>query len=97
MSKSSEANPIRLALNVEDKALADQLAALLENVPDLRLVDANEFPVRAAWLGTATARHHGGNARRLEAVRIRLRSSAGCDVGQSCAIGRQRSARCSRR
>jgi DNA-binding CsgD family transcriptional regulator len=44
LSKSSEANPIRLALNVEDKALADRLAALLANIPDLRLVGANESP-----------------------------------------------------
>ena len=41
MSKSAEAGPIRLALNIEDKALADQLAALLANVPGLRLVRGN--------------------------------------------------------
>ena len=42
MSNSAEAGPIRLALNVEDKALADRLAALLANVPGLRLVRGNE-------------------------------------------------------
>jgi DNA-binding CsgD family transcriptional regulator len=42
LSKSAEAGPIRLALNVEDKALADRLAALLANVPGLRLVRGNE-------------------------------------------------------
>ena len=42
MNKSAEAGPIRLALNIEDKALADQLAALLANVPGLRLVRRNE-------------------------------------------------------
>ncbi len=42
MSKSAEANPIRLALNIEDEALADRLGALLANVPGLRLVDASE-------------------------------------------------------
>ena len=42
MSKSAEAGPIRLALNVEDKALADRLAALLANVPGLRLIRGNE-------------------------------------------------------
>jgi DNA-binding CsgD family transcriptional regulator len=31
-----------LALNIEDKALADRLAALLANVPGLRLVRGNE-------------------------------------------------------
>ena len=42
MSKSAEAGPIRLALKIEDKALADRLAALLANVPGLRLVRGNE-------------------------------------------------------
>jgi DNA-binding CsgD family transcriptional regulator len=42
LSKSSEASPIRLALDIEDKAVADRLAALLANVPGLRLVPANE-------------------------------------------------------
>jgi DNA-binding CsgD family transcriptional regulator len=31
-----------MALNIEDKALADRLAALLANVPGLRLVRVNE-------------------------------------------------------
>ena len=35
--------------------------------------------------------------RRLEAGLIRPRSSAGCNVGQTCAIARQPSAPCSRR
>ena len=42
MSKITEAAPIRLALNVEDRALADRLANLLANVPGLRLVGASE-------------------------------------------------------
>ena len=42
MSKSTEAAPIRLALNIEDRVLADRLANLLANVPGLRLVGANE-------------------------------------------------------
>jgi hypothetical protein len=42
LSKSSEAGPIRLALNIEDRALADRLAVLLSNVPDLRLVGVGE-------------------------------------------------------
>lgn len=42
MSKSAEAVPIRLALNIEDRALADRLAALLADVPGLRLVRGNE-------------------------------------------------------
>ncbi len=42
MSESAEAVPIRLALNIEDEALADRLGALLANVPGLRLVGASE-------------------------------------------------------
>jgi DNA-binding CsgD family transcriptional regulator len=42
LSKSAEAGPIRLALNIEDRALADRVAALLANVPGLRLVRGNE-------------------------------------------------------
>ena len=42
MSKSAEARAIRLALNIEDRALADRVAALLANVPGLRLVRGNE-------------------------------------------------------
>jgi len=42
LSKSAEAGPIRLALNIEDRALADRLAALLANVPGLRLVRGDE-------------------------------------------------------
>jgi DNA-binding CsgD family transcriptional regulator len=42
LSKSAEADPIRLALNIENKALADRVAALLANVPGLRLVSASE-------------------------------------------------------
>jgi DNA-binding CsgD family transcriptional regulator len=35
-------DPIRLAFNLEDAALADRLAALLAGVPGLRLVGGNE-------------------------------------------------------
>jgi DNA-binding CsgD family transcriptional regulator len=43
LSKSAEeAAPIRLALKIDDEALADRLAALLANVPDLRLVEGSE-------------------------------------------------------
>ena len=42
MNKSAKAGPIRLALNIEDRVLADRLAALLTNVPGLQLVGASE-------------------------------------------------------
>ena len=42
MNKIAEAGPIRLALSIEDKVLADRLAALLANVPGLQLVSTGE-------------------------------------------------------
>jgi DNA-binding CsgD family transcriptional regulator len=42
LNKIAEAGPIRLALNIEDKVLADRLAALLAHVPGLQLVSAGE-------------------------------------------------------
>jgi DNA-binding CsgD family transcriptional regulator len=42
LNKIAEAGPIRLALNIEDKVLADRLAVLLANVAGLQLVDASE-------------------------------------------------------
>jgi DNA-binding CsgD family transcriptional regulator len=42
LSKSAEARAIRLALNIEDRALADRVAALLANVSGFRLVRGNE-------------------------------------------------------
>ena len=42
MNKIAKAGPIRVALNIEDKVLADRLAALLAHVPGLQLVSAGE-------------------------------------------------------
>ena len=42
MSKNREAGPIRLTLNIEDRALADRFVALLTSVPGLQLVGAGE-------------------------------------------------------
>jgi DNA-binding CsgD family transcriptional regulator len=42
LNKSAEVGLIRLALNIEDRVLADRLVALLENVPGLQLVAAGE-------------------------------------------------------
>jgi DNA-binding CsgD family transcriptional regulator len=42
LNKGAEAGPIRLALNIEDKVLADRLAALLAHVPGLQLVTVGE-------------------------------------------------------
>ena len=42
MSKSVKADPIRLAIRIEDRTLAGRLAALLAKVPGLQLVPASE-------------------------------------------------------
>ena len=42
MNQDAAPGPIRLALVIEDPALADRLAALLAGVPGLRLVGATE-------------------------------------------------------
>jgi DNA-binding CsgD family transcriptional regulator len=42
LNKSAEVSLIRLALNIEDRVLADRLVALLANVPGLQLVAAGE-------------------------------------------------------
>jgi DNA-binding CsgD family transcriptional regulator len=42
LSEDTAPGPIRLALVIEDPALADRLAALLAGVPGLRLVGATE-------------------------------------------------------
>jgi DNA-binding CsgD family transcriptional regulator len=42
LSEDTAPGPIRLALLIEDPALADRLAALLAGVPGLRLVGATE-------------------------------------------------------
>jgi len=42
LSDRAASEPIRLALRIEDAALADRLAALLATVPGLRLVGADE-------------------------------------------------------
>jgi DNA-binding CsgD family transcriptional regulator len=55
LSKSAEAGPIRLALNIEDRAFADRLAALLAKVPGLRLVRGNESADVALVLATVVS------------------------------------------
>ena len=42
MSDEDAAQPIRLALDIADGALADRLAAVLAGVPGLRLVAAGD-------------------------------------------------------
>jgi DNA-binding CsgD family transcriptional regulator len=44
LSEDAAPSPIRLALVVDDPALADRLAAMLVSVPGLRLVGPSEAP-----------------------------------------------------
>jgi DNA-binding CsgD family transcriptional regulator len=55
LSKSAEPGPIRLALNIEDRELADRLTALLANVPGLQLVEASESAEVALVLSTVSS------------------------------------------
>ena len=55
MSGGAAHDPIRLALDIADAALADRLAALLAGVPGLRLVGAGETADAAVVLATAAA------------------------------------------
>jgi DNA-binding CsgD family transcriptional regulator len=50
LSEHAASGPLRLALDVADPALADQLAALLAGVPGLRLVAAGEMADAAVVL-----------------------------------------------
>jgi hypothetical protein len=56
--------PIRLALGIEDPALADRLAALLAGVPGVRLVGANEAADAAVVPFTAVSASAEGDFRR---------------------------------
>lgn len=56
MSEDVAPDPIRLALDIPDAALANRLAALLEGVPGLRVVGPGEAAEAAVVLPAATAR-----------------------------------------
>ena len=61
MSEDAASSPIRLALVIEDPALADRLAALLAGVPGLRLVGATEAADAAVVRSTDVARSADGD------------------------------------
>lgn len=61
MSEDAAPSPIRLALVIEDPALADRLAALLEGVPGLRLVGATEAADAAVVPSTAVSASADGD------------------------------------
>jgi DNA-binding CsgD family transcriptional regulator len=55
LSGGAAHDPVRLALDIADAALADRLAALLAGVPGLRLVGAGETADAAVVLPPAAA------------------------------------------
>ena len=61
MSADPAPRPIRLALVIEDPALADRLAALLAGVPGLRLVGATEAADAAVVRSADVARSADGD------------------------------------
>ena len=58
---SEDAAPIRLALVVDDPALADRLAAMLVSVPGLRLVGPTEAPDAVLLPSTAISASADGD------------------------------------
>ena len=66
------AAPIRLALDIADPALADRMAALLAEVPGLRLVRRGEpaTVVIAQAAGTPAGEEAGLTARELEVLAL---------------------------
>ena len=61
MSADAASGQIRLALVIEDPALADRLAALLAGVPGLRLVGATEAADAAVVPSTAVSASADGD------------------------------------
>jgi DNA-binding CsgD family transcriptional regulator len=61
LSKDTAPDPIRLAFNLEDAALADRLAALLASVPGLRLIGGNEAADAVVVLPTKASPPADGN------------------------------------
>ena len=62
MNEDAAPGPIRLALRIEDPALADRLAALLAAVPGLRLVGWGEPADAAVVLSKSASAQADGDA-----------------------------------
>jgi hypothetical protein len=95
LSEDTAPGPIRLALVIEDPALADRLAALLAGVPGLRLVGATEAADAAVVPSTAVSPSVDGDVpltpRELEVLAL-LAEGASNHVGHDlrrAAIGNE--------
>jgi DNA-binding CsgD family transcriptional regulator len=90
LSKSTAAGPIRVALNVEDKGLANRLTALLANIPGLRLVRANESPDVVLVLSTEVSTRTDGDVsltpRELEVLTLLAEGKSNKEIARRLGI-----------
>jgi DNA-binding CsgD family transcriptional regulator len=79
-----------LALNIEDKALANRLAALLANVPGLQLVPANESAdvvlILSTKISASTDRDVALTPRELEVLILLAEGKSNKDIARRLGI-----------
>jgi DNA-binding CsgD family transcriptional regulator len=90
LSKGTAAGPIRVALNVEDKGLANRLTALLTNIPGLRLVRANESSDVVLVLSTEVSTPADGDVsltpRELEVLTLLAEGKSNKEIARNLGI-----------